>query len=183
MSRVNIYKSYTDYEYEGDGAPQLIGWFDPSKAEVFEQDKRWDGNNMVGVITGSQWVDEYLYRTKGGRWVRNHDATRYCNGNAVYEFLTDAQAKDWLLRSECNDDTVERFFGEIEEERGPGRPKVGEQVCFTVPADDLAAVDAMAERYGEARSAVLRKAVAAYIAGDKAIAHLTAPGTTPDGKQ
>jgi len=163
MSRINIYKSYTDYEYEGTGEPVLLGWFDPAKAEVFEQDKRWDGNNMVGVITGSEWIDEYLYRTKGGRWVRNHDAHRYCNGPDTYEFLTDEQAKDWLLRSECNDDAVERFFGVIEEERGPGRPKVGEQVCFTVPAEDLTAIDEIAAYITSSRSAVLRDAVAEYV--------------------
>ena len=179
MTRVNIYKSYDNYEYEGDGEPVLIGWFDPDKAEFFTQDKRWDGNNMVGVITGSQWVDEYLYRTKGGRWVRCRDATRYCNGSRTYEFCTDAQAKDWLLRSECNDEAVEQFFGEIEEERGPGRPKVGEQVCFTVPAEDLTYIDAIAERDGIARSAVLRQAVDAYIAGDQAIAHLAATTGNP----
>jgi len=167
MSRVNVYKTYYDDldDYtDSETTEVLAGWFDPTKAEVFEQDKRWDGNNMVGVITGSQWIDEYLYRTKGGRWVLNHDAHRYRGGPDTYQFLTDAQAKDWLLRSECNDDAVERFFGEIEEEHGPGRPGIGEQVCFTIPADDLAEIDAIAGRDGLARSATLRNAVSSYIA-------------------
>jgi len=165
MARVNIFSQPDEDDYYS--TSELVGWFDPQKAEVFEQDKRWDGNNMVGVITGSQWIDEYLYRTKSGRWVCLNDATRYHNGSAVYEFITDEQAKDWLLRSECNDNAVERFFGEIEEERGPGRPKVGEQVCFTVPAGDLAAIDAIAESESLARSAVLRNAVAEYVLGQQ----------------
>jgi hypothetical protein len=43
-------------------------------------------------------------------------------------------------------------------------PKVGEQVCFTVPATHLAAVDAFAERENLTRSAALRLAVAHFAA-------------------
>lgn len=54
-------------------------------------------------------------------------------------------------------------FGPVEEERGPGRPKVGEQVCFTVPSTHLALLDAMAEQQGVGRSFILRAAVASYV--------------------
>jgi hypothetical protein len=156
MSRINVYSSSGE-EY---GDPVLAGWFNPDSAETFEQGKHFDGRNMVGNITGSEWVDEWLFRTSGGRWVLNHDAHRYCSGPDTYEFISDKQAREWLLRSECNDDAVARFFGEIEEERGPGgRPKVGEQVCFTVPVAALAAVDAFAASENTTRSAILRRMV------------------------
>jgi hypothetical protein len=58
----------------------LAGHFLPDKAELFTDGKRWNGSNMVGECSGSQWVDEYLYRTAGGKWVLNTDSTRYMGG-------------------------------------------------------------------------------------------------------
>jgi hypothetical protein len=163
VPRVNVYDSLSDYE-AGEGLhAELLGWFDPAKAECFEQDKDWDGNNMVGVMSGSQWVDEYLYRTKGGRWVRNHDATRCMSGPDTYEFLTDEQAKDWLLRSGNHDDAVERFFGEIEDEKGPGRPEIGTPVNVRL-GDLLGPVDAYAADCGIKRAEAVRRLVAARLA-------------------
>lgn len=137
MGRINVYAD-----------AELAGWFDPDSAERFDQDTEWDGHNSIGVITKSQWVDEYLYRTKGGRWVLNEDAHRYMNGPDTYRFITDDEAKDWLLRSVCNDEAVERFFDKIEEERGPGRPKIGNEVLVRLgdllgPVDDYAARTAL----------------------------------------
>jgi len=111
-----------------------------------------------GNHTGSQWVDEYLYRTKGGRWVRNHDAHRQMGGPDTYEFYDDEQARDWLLRSECNDEAVARFFGEVEEERGPGRPEVGGAVHVRLGAL-LANVDAYAEAEQCPRAEAIRRLV------------------------
>ncbi len=158
MSRINVYAKTAPSSYDSyDSTPELLGWFDPAKAERFDQDGEWDGNNMIGVLTGSQWIDEYLYRTKGGRWVRNLDSTRYCNGPDTYEFLTDEQAKDWLLRSGNHDEAVERFFGEIEEERGPGRPEIGGRVTLALGPDLLAAVDALAAQAGVKRAEIIRQ--------------------------
>jgi len=153
-NRINIYISPDEDGF--DAKAELAGWFDPRSAVVFGQDKRWDGNNMVGVITGSQWIDEYLYRTKGGRWVRCNDATRYHNGSCTYEFVTDAQAKDWLLRSECNDEAVAKYFGEIEEERGPGRPEVGPAIHVRLGDDLLGQLDAYASERGLNRAEAVR---------------------------
>lgn len=165
MTRINVYSQPDEYGTFGSpgAGPELLGWFDDDKAEIFHQDKRWDGSNMIGVITGSQWVDEYLYRTKGGRWVRYHDAHRAYNGPRVYEFLTDKQARDWLLRSECNDDAVQRFFGEIEEERGPGRPKIGGKALISIGDDLLGQVDAYAKENGTARAEVVRIALGEFL--------------------
>jgi hypothetical protein len=170
MTRVNVYDDISDYEQAEGMTRALLGWFDPAKAERFDQDTRWDGNNMVGVLTGSQWVDEYLYRTSGGRWVRNHDATRYCNGPDKYEFLTDEQAKDWLLRSGNHDDAVERFFGEGEEESGPGRPGVGAAVHVRLGDDLQAAVDALAAQAGVKRAEMIRRMLQGLVDADAQLA-------------
>lgn len=154
MARINIYEID-----ELDGTKTLVGWFDPRRAERFDQDRRWDGNNMIGVITGSQWVDEYLYRTAGGRWVVNNDAHRYCNGPDVYEFITDEQARDWLLRSECNDDVIEKYFGELEDERGPGRPEIGQEVKVRLGDDQRTQVDELAVAAGVTRAEQLRRLI------------------------
>jgi hypothetical protein len=156
MTRVNVYSQTDEWS---EGKPELLGWFDPASAERFEQAKEWDGNNIIGVITGSQWIDEYLYRTKGGRWIRNHDAHRYMNGPDTYEFLTDEQAKDWLLRSGNHDDVIERFFGDIPEENGPGRPEIGSAVHVRL-GGLLTAVDAYAEANGIKRAEAVRRLVA-----------------------
>jgi hypothetical protein len=160
MTRINIYTSDDEQAY-GYGKPSLLGWFDPATSEAFEQDTRWDGNNMVGVITGSQWVDECLYRTKGGKWVRNNNATRYMGGPNTFEFLADDEARDWLLRSECNDEAIERFFGDVaeEEDRRPGRPTIGEPVGVRL-GDHLPAIDEFAARAGLKRAAAVRRLAA-----------------------
>lgn len=151
MARINV------YEEAG-----LAGWFNPETATCYNQGKEWDGNNMVGVITRSQWVDEYLYRTAGGRWVLNHDASRYHNGSDDYRFLTDDEARDWLLRSEINDKAIEEHFGELEEERGPGRPEIGPPVNIRL-GDLLPKIDARANAEGVTRAELVRRLVAAAL--------------------
>ena len=46
-------------------------WFDCDQAEVFEEDLQSDGKNFISVATESQFEHENLYRTKGGKWVKN----------------------------------------------------------------------------------------------------------------
>ena len=161
MTRINIYEKI---DYDGDwlrrGEPQtLLGHFDPDKAERFEEGTRWDGNNTVGVITGSQWTDEYLYHTRGGKWVLNHDAHRDHNGPDTYTFITGEQAHDWLLRSECNDEAVKRFFGPVpeEEDRRPGRPAIGDPINVRLGTELLASVDHYAGKAGVNRAEAVRR--------------------------
>lgn len=155
MTRINI---LTTDEFSGETS--LAGWFDPSTATRYDQDTEWNGQNMVGFITKSEFIDEYLYRTKGGRWVLNRDARRSHDGPDTCEFVTDEQARDWLIRSECNDDAVEQYFGKLEEERGPGRPEVGKPINVRLGDDLLAQVDAEAARRGKTRAITLRELVA-----------------------
>lgn len=161
MARINV------PVYDAADDEPAYGWFDPEQCERFDEGSRWDGNNHVGVISRKdvRFVDEALYRTPGGRWVRNSDRTSYHSGPDVYEFLTDDEARDWLLRSEINDEVVERLWGTIAPESGPGRPSMGEapQVNLKIPADLLARMDAVAEAAGIPRAEWVRRACAAAL--------------------
>lgn len=146
--------------FDSDG--QLC-WADLSKAEAYADGTRWNGNNNVGRNSGSEWIDETLYRTAGGRWLLNRDATRYHNGDDAYRYLTDDEARDWLIRTEEHEDAIERHFGTPEEERGPGRPAIGAQVKIAIDPEMLAAVDVAAGSAGVTRSEWVRRAIAATL--------------------
>ena len=156
MSRINVYGHNDEWDYEG--TRTLEGWFDSSKAD------RWTDADYNGNGSGGTGRGQAIWRTAQGRWVmQNWSAWQGEEGR--FEFTTPEAAREWLLSND-NDDAVAEHFGEIEEERGPGRPKVGEQVCFTVPPEDLALVDAIVESDSSTRSAVLRRAVAAFVASE-----------------
>lgn len=148
MARTNIYRFD---EYEG---KQLDGWFDPKKAEAFEEDTRWDGNNNVSVVAGGQFEHEALYRTKAGRWVLNH-WSQWEGRPDTYQYVSDDEAREWLLK--CGrDEAVEQYFGELEEESGPGRPAIGPMVNVRLGEELTKRVDA-ARQEGESRAAAIRR--------------------------
>ncbi|HET8684961.1 MAG TPA: CopG family transcriptional regulator [Micromonosporaceae bacterium] len=147
MARTNI--------IDEDG--RVTGWFDPDLAEEYAESTYWDGHNRRSTQTGSQWDHEILYHTSGGRWV----LYTYSNRQGVpdgYAFVTPDRAREWLIKNE-DDKAVERHFGTIEEERGPGRPEIGPEVKTRLPEEVVAALDAMAERAGLSRAAQLRQIV------------------------
>lgn len=160
MARINIYG--TDYTT---GETARLGWFDPATAEEFREGTRWNGRNRIGVCSGGQVGFEVLYRTRGGRWVHRRDFRHEFNGGDTYRFLSDDEARDWLIRSEVNDQAVERFFGELEPERRPGRPATGTRVEVRLPDEILASVDTRAEADGITRAALIRRLVEAGLAG------------------
>jgi hypothetical protein len=156
MNRIVI--AETD-EYSGERT--VIGHFDYDKAERFEEDTRWDGNNHISVNTSSQWDHQQLLRTAGGRWVLNtwsQDQGR----PETYEFISDDKAREWLLFNK-EDEAVEKYFGEVEEEKGPGRPEVGPATNVRLGEELTAKVDA-ARRDGESRAAAIRRLLAAALA-------------------
>lgn len=155
MSRTGVY-TYEEFSTER----TVVGWFDPERAKaVYYQGKDWDGSNMIGTITSApvEFVDTWLYLTAGGRWVEYRNASRYFNGAITFEYLTDDEARDWLLRSEANDEAIEEHFGEIPEEVGPGRPEIGPAFSVRFPAELVTRVDAASASAGVSRAGWLRQ--------------------------
>lgn len=147
MSRINVYIRPED---NPDGTK--FGWFDDSKADWFREDTRWDGSDNTGVMSGIPAGVGYegLHRTVQGRWVREHNAVNYYNGKRSYEFLTDEQAREWFLRN-GDDEIVEKFFGPLEEERGPGNPEGGVPVNVRLSQEILDRLDTAAKDEGISR--------------------------------
>lgn len=164
MSRISVY----DRSEFGDG--RLLGWFDDDKTtEIVHESKAWDGNNMRGVMSGLEVGYETLLRTAKGRWVRHYNARNEHNGPEYYEFLTDDQAKEWLVRNNDaeSEKILERYFGELEDEAGPslgGRPEIGPKWEVRLDTDTRAQVEALAEKDGVKRADVLRRLIVAGLA-------------------
>ena len=146
MNRVNVYDPETR---------ELVGWFDIDAAEKFSEDTYFDGSNMISKATGSQRAHEALYRTKGGRWVLNCWWSQWQGSRETYEFISDDEAREWLI-AQNEDVAVERYFGELEDERGPGRPEIGPTIQVRLPEDLLAQIDAKAEAENVSRAEMVR---------------------------
>ncbi|MGH3693226.1 MAG: hypothetical protein ACRDRX_04370 [Pseudonocardiaceae bacterium] len=156
MARVNIAER-TEDRLEGPTIT-LVGWFDPDKARWFTEEADWDGSNNVSVATGVYSEHQMLYRTKGGRWVL-HCWSQWQGTMPSYEFVSDERAREWLLL--CGHDTaVAEHFGAAEEERGPGRPEVGNVVNVRL-GDLKEAVDTYAAERDVSRAEAVRRLVAA----------------------
>lgn len=165
MDRITIYDTDTD------GSRERLGWFDRDAATlVLVENQTWDGNNMRGTLSGLQYGRAELYRTSRGRWVDHTDASREYNGPNNWTFLTDDQARDWMMRSGGDDaeGALAKYFPDIPDESGPdpkgGRPAVGHAVSVAYPKDLMASIDAAADRSGLTRAAWLRQAAAAAVA-------------------
>jgi len=185
MERINVYRHYSedDYYQESQAAysmgrefrPALEGWFDYDKAERFAENTEWNGSNHISVQTGSQWDHEALLRTKQGRWVLMTYSNRQGVMEKTYRFVSDGDAREWLIRN--NDDAVvTRFFGEIEEERGPGRPAIGDRVEVRFDGPLLAMVDTYAEQRGIARAEAIRRLVTDAVTRSR-VAEAAVPGS------
>jgi hypothetical protein len=152
-----------------------LRWFDPEAAQAtVSEGTRWDGNVWRGVISDLQTAEAILYLTKGGRWIENRDATREYGGSDVYRYLTDTEARSWLVQAadagrEDPDAqaTLDKHFGELEEESGPsagGRPKIGPPINVAYPTELLARIEAAAKRDGVNRADWLRQVATAAVA-------------------
>lgn len=163
MARINVY-DYGDpesWDYEG---RTLAGWFNPDTATIYKEATEWDGNNHVSINSVGPYGHQALYRTSGGRWVLNN-WSQWQGSEDKYEFISDRDAKDWLLRNQ-EDDAVKQWFGELEEESGPnlgGRPAVGPKVETRLDEDTLAKVDARAAEEKVSRAETLRRLIVAAL--------------------
>ncbi|MGV7585211.1 ribbon-helix-helix domain-containing protein [Mycobacterium kansasii] len=149
MTRINVYDA-DDYE----GTRTLAGWFDDDSAESYSEDTRWDGNNHISIPTGSQWEHEHLFRTAGGRWVL-HRWSQWQGTTSDYRFVSGNRARDWLLAND-HEAAVERLFGPVEPERGPGRPEIGTPINIRLGDELLAQIDSRAAESGRSRSETIR---------------------------
>lgn len=156
VNRQNVYAD-NDLHTPGDGmgaGERLVGWFDLDAAHAYDEDTWWDGSNHISRATGSQWEHERLYRTAQGRWVHHAWSQRQGVGER-WSFATDSAAREWLL-SNGHDTAVEEHFGEIETERGPGRPEVGPAINVRLDPDLLRKVEnyATTHTYGNRAEAI-----------------------------
>jgi hypothetical protein len=109
VDRVNIYATYTDDD--GYAETRLEGSFDPLVGEYFAEGKYSDGANTVSVITRTPFEHEGLFRTPDGVWVLNC-WSRLEESRETFRFVGEAEAKNWLLRSEVHDDAAAKYFTE-----------------------------------------------------------------------
>lgn len=125
-TRINVYK-LLDNGY-GEHERVFDGWFDLSRAE------RWSDQDHNGNGSGGPGRGVAVYRTAQGRWVME-EWTNWQGEEDLCYFIEADKAREWLLANNF-DEAVEEHFGEIEEERGPGRPAIGDQVQVRM-SDDL----------------------------------------------
>lgn len=153
MARINV--TETDHQ----GASAVVGWFDPARAERFEEGERWDGSNNVSLATGSDREHEALYKTAGGRWVLGWSSA-YESAQDRYRFVGADEAREWLVRNEYADVNIEAATGEAMPAE-MGRPEIGPQIKVRLSPETLARVDALADAAGMSRSAWVRGAIEA----------------------
>jgi hypothetical protein len=72
-------------------------WFSLESATVWEEARRWDGNNMVSVATGSQWEHERLYLTAKGAWVLYSWSQQWQGTLGRYTVIPESVASEWLV--------------------------------------------------------------------------------------
>lgn len=113
MNRINMYR----YD-ETANQRRLVGWYDYDAADqVALEAKDWDGNNHVGRSSRLQTTRQELLRTSGGRWVLHTDARNEFNGSDDHEFISNAQAHEWLLTNGHDRLAAEWGFGPVADEQ------------------------------------------------------------------
>lgn len=149
MNRINVF----EHPPAGDfSEAKLVGHFDFDKAEEWS-DRDHDNNGSGGTGRG-----QAVIRTAGGLWVLRR-WTIWQDQTDGFEFISDDQAQEWLLRNNF-DDAVTEYFGEIEEERGPGRSRIGDRLTVRFPPDVRAKIKAYAGEHNTSESGAVRDIVA-----------------------
>lgn len=148
-------------------------WFDDASTQVdVHEGRNWDGNNWRGACSSLQTSRACLMLTRGGRWVENCDARSEFSGANSYRFLTDEQAREWLIRAadaqrdnEDAEEALAKYFPDTPEEQGPsagGRPAIGPTINVAYPTELIARIDAAAKRDGVTRAEWLRRLADAH---------------------
>ncbi|MFD3363577.1 hypothetical protein ACFWW5_10795 [Streptomyces albidoflavus] len=159
MTRITIYSNQPGAKGE------RLGWFDLDAAQVVQvEGTHWNGSSFRGILSGLETETAALYRTKGGRWVENVDSRREYNGSDQWRFLTDNQAREWIMSCGADnaEETLATWFPETPDESGSGpqggRPPIGPTINVAYPQDLLNRIEAAAKRDGISRAKWLRRA-------------------------
>ncbi len=161
MARINVYDIDPAL-----GDKTIVGWFDPKEAQSWDEGTRWDGSNLTSLVAEGRWAHETLYRTAAGRWVILW-WSQYEGTQEWARYVTQEQAVEWLIASEYDAAEIEQITDtEVPEERGPGRPQVGDRPYkLVMPETMLASIDERADRDGVSRAEWIRRALAAALEG------------------
>ena len=159
--RINVYERETDpststeHFYDPDPEPAFLGWFDWHKAQRWT-DRDHNNNGSGGVGRGQS-----VLRTAGGKWVLEH-WTIWQDEESTYHYISDDEARDWLLAHDL-DAVVGVHWGPVaeEEDRRPGRPEIGGNVHVRLGDDLLARVNRWAEGQGLGQAEAIRLLVKA----------------------
>ena len=97
-------------EYDTVGESRGVRWFDADKAEKFNEDTYWDGNNHISKATGSQWEHETLYRTASGRFLVL-SASQWQGTRDSWREIQKTEAVSWLMQN-GHEEEAERISAE-----------------------------------------------------------------------
>ena len=89
-------------------------WFDPDRAERFDESTLGDGENNVSFATGSEWDHETLYRTPDDQWVK-HFTSQYEGRTESWAILDPEEAYTWLLQNGHEEAVPEYFLAQEED--------------------------------------------------------------------
>ena len=70
-------------------------WFNPEKAQSFEEATWFNGHNHVSVVTSDQFAHEKLFLTATGRWVLKA-WSQWQGSRDSYRMIDDEAAARWL---------------------------------------------------------------------------------------
>lgn len=84
-------------------------WFDAEKAELYKEDKWWNGNNWISSATGSQFEHEAIYITKSGKFILN-SWSDFQGSQESYELITKEDAARWFAKQGFGDDEIPDVF-------------------------------------------------------------------------
>jgi hypothetical protein len=68
-------------------------------AERWEEQRDWDGSNLIGRTSGSQWLDVTLYRTRSGRYALV-TRSRYQGTPDTAVWLTESEVAEFFAQNE-----------------------------------------------------------------------------------
>lgn len=129
--RISIYATDPDQH----GMKTVEGWYDPDAVTVdLDEARDFDGHSHIGRSSSMKINRQNLVRTSGGRWVLTTDRRPEFNGPLERVFVTDEQARQWLLVND-HEETAEKWFGPIGDEHASLRT-LGERLAAAQAALD-----------------------------------------------